>query len=379
MIKNKFLRFLSPLMSFVLVLATAGLFNVSIVRAASLTLLSDTLTDETTGAPTNNDILFTTSSTIPTNGTITLSFSAGSVTSGITTSDVFLSVGGGANVAQVGSATSSLWGFARTSATLITITAPTSGSTSASAIEIKLLNNKFTNGAAGTTLLTITTTNAAFATLDTGVIAIPILSPTTTGDQVAVTATVNPTISFSLDSNSVDFGPLTPGTGKWATSPSGSGGSGSDVAATNMTISTNAAHGYTLTYTAAAPLTSGSNTIPATTLCNTLTTTGGTSTSQFAMSEVVTGSGTPVTSYNHANASATTLSGSSGTSGATCTGTGGTRPNWNFVSGTTTPIVTATSAVAGDTVAMHYMANVSGTQAPGTYNLTITYLLTGNF
>ncbi len=378
MIKNKFVRFLSPLMSFVLVLATAGLFNVSVARAASLTLLSDTLTDETTAALTNNDILFTTSSTIPTSGTITLSFSAGTVTT-ISTSDVFLSVAGGGNLAVVGPADATHWGFIRTSATLITITAPSSGSTSSSAIEIKLLNNKFTNGAAGSTVLTITTTNAAFTALDTGTIAIPILSPTTTGDQVAVTATVNPTISFSLDSNSVDFGALTPGTGKWATSPSGSGGSGSDVAATNMTISTNAAHGYTLTYTAAAPLTSGSNTIPATTLCNTVTTTGGTSTSQFAMSEVVTGSGTPVNSYNHANATTTTLSGSSGTSGASCTGSGGTHPNWNFVSGTTTTLASATSAVSGDVVAMHYMANVSGLQAPGTYNLTITYLLTGNF
>ena len=177
---------------------------------------------------------------------------------------------------------------------------------------------------------------------------IPIIS----SGQVTLDATVAPTITFTNDNSALHFGTLSSSAPQYANSTTGSG---SDVVGNTFTISTNATSGYTLTYAAAATLTSGTNVIDAATITSSATGTAGTK--QFAMDAVYTnasGGGTLTSAYNHAT------------------------PNWKFNTAGDT-LVTTSGPVASDTIAMHYIANISAITPAGVYTNTNTYLVAGNF
>jgi hypothetical protein len=169
-----------------------------------------------------------------------------------------------------------------------------------------------------------------------------------TNDVVTITATVNPTLTFSNDQSAIAFGTLDSAAVRYANTTTGSG---SDVVAHTLTISTNAAAGYTLTYSGAT-LTSGSNTISVATSIGTGGTPGG---EQFAMSTVKTGTGTVVAGYDH------------------------TTPLWSWVDTTTTPFASSAGPAASTTYAMHYEANISGATEAGAYSTTATFIASANF
>ncbi len=159
--------------------------------------------------------------------------------------------------------------------------------------------------------------------------------------------TIAGTLTFSNTDASIGFGTLSSAAVRYA---EGTGvGSVGDTTAHTFSISTNAPNGYTLTYIGP-KLTSGGNTI------NTATNiaTGGTpGTSQFALSGVLTGTGSMDSGYNHTN--------------------------WSSVDNVTTQIASASAPVAGDTIDMHYQANITASAPAGTYSTALTYVLTGNF
>jgi hypothetical protein len=195
--------------------------------------------------------------------------------------------------------------------------------------------------------------------------------PIVANDQVVVTATVSPTISFNLTAggtgaggaatNAVDFGALSSSAVRYATAGAASGGTTSLVTpALDLSVGTNAASGYTLTYTAPTTLTDGSHPITAVTLTG--TNTGTTNSPQFAMSAIntATSGGTPTVTtsylYNPTPASS----------------------KWNFATATTTTLAT-NNAATSDTSSVRFLANIPSTQAPGAYSVTVTYIATGNF
>ena len=195
---------------------------------------------------------------------------------------------------------------------------------------------------AGSKTVTITTTS------DYGALAVPII----TSNTVTLDATVAPTITFTNDNSALHFGTLNSSAPQYANSTTGSG---SDVVGNTFTISTNATSGYTLTYAAAATLTSGINVIDAATITSSATGTAGTK--QFAMDAVYSNpstGGTLTTAYNHAT------------------------PNWKFNTAGDT-LVTTAGPVASDTLAMHYLANISAVTPAGVYTATTNWIATGNF
>ena len=176
------------------------------------------------------------------------------------------------------------------------------------------------------------------------------------GDSNAYTtkvcATITPpSITFSNDDVSIGFGTLTTANARYATADTL--GSGTNSVAHTLAITTNAASGYNLTYNGPT-LTSGGNTVAVATAIST----GGTAgTSQFAISGTMatSNSSTMSTNYNYAT------------------------PKWTYVADTATTIASATTIATADSITMRYLANISTTQAQGSYTTTITYIATGNF
>lgn len=339
-------------MSMFFIFANSSLF-VTQVYAASLTSLSDVQTNQTTGQLSSHTISFTTPSGITTGQTITLTFdNSTSISASLATADLYLSVGGVSQTVNAGSNGATIWGFVRTSSTVITITAPSSGTpaSASSAIVIKIGavsggTDRITNGSVGTTNLTIAGTMA-----DTGTIAEPVLSNST----VTVTATVAPTITFSLSGNSIGFGTLSSSVARYATADGL--GSGSDTSAHTAAVSTNAPSGFSLSFIGDT-LRSGSNSISA---IGTTAQASNPGNPQFGIYATESGgSNVSVSSRYNDNATPKFAYGAS-TSTADTLGSG-------------------TSNTATATFAIHYIANISGATVAGTYTTNINYIATGNF
>lgn len=332
----------------VLFLITGFSFSVNNADAAALTHLSDTQTNQTMGALSSHAITYVTPSGINAASTTLLSFNNATVIAGLTTPDIALSVNGVAQTVTVGAAGASTWGFAFTAST-VTITAQTSGTPAAasSSILIKIGTaaggtNRITNYAsATTTLLTIAGTTA-----DTGVIALPVI----TNSIVNITATVSPTISFTIDTNALQFGTLSSAAARWATSTAG--GSGADVSGNILTIATNSTSGFSITLQGST-LTASSGTIAAANPVASSTV----GTPQFGLYAVETG-GTATTTPSYAGVGTYFFGASSST--ASILGSG------------TAPTATATYAI-------HYIANISALTPAGSYATNLTYIATPQF
>jgi hypothetical protein len=165
---------------------------------------------------------------------------------------------------------------------------------------------------------------------------------------VTVTATVNPTLTFSIGSATVALGTLTPST-------TGTGSHAIDIA-------TNASGGFAITYNGPT-LTSGANTIDA-----------------YGTTGAVSSPGTEGFGINLRD-NATPNIGADVTSNAgTCSyGTNyGTADTFSFQASTVTQVASATSAADCEYTAS-YVANISSTTAAGAYTTTLTYVATATF
>lgn len=242
------------------------------------------------------------------------------------------------------------WGVAQ-SGQVITFTSGTDTVTATHCIAIEIGANA-TSGASGTTQIT-NPSAAQTATLtlggsgDTGTIGIAIVD--TPFDQVSVTATVDPTISFAITDDTIGFGTLSSSAARWA---NGAGtGSGVDTSAHDITVATNATSGYTV-YVLGATLTSGLNTINAIGGSATASSPG---TEQFGLKVSASGgSGAAVAPYASSNYA---------------------------YNATTTQDDIAASTVASTTTtfSINYIANIASTTEPGSYATTLTYTATGSF
>jgi hypothetical protein len=176
-------------------------------------------------------------------------------------------------------------------------------------------------------------------------------------DQIVVNATVDSNLAFTIDDadGQIYFGSLSTSAAKWAHGTSTSG-SASDVAAHTMTIVTNAASGYTISYSGAL-LTSGSNDIDAASITNDAD--GSQDTEQFAIGYSASGDATVASGYDH-NATAANR-------------------DWTFVAGSAQTVVSETVPTATETISAYYLANISGLTKAGNYTTTLTYIATGVF
>ncbi len=243
-------------------------------------------------------------------------------------------------------------GIVDTSTTVITFTNGTTAIAAGSEICIEIGTNaetgvtgveQITNGSAGTTTLTLSGT---FGTVDSsGTAAMSIIAD----DQVVITATVAPTITFTISDNTIEFGTLSSSQATWADN---SAGSSTDVAAHTMTVATNATGGYLVSYNGAT-LTSGGDTITVASVSADANGTPGTE--QFGLSISTNGDATIVDGYRHAD------------------------PDWTWVASTTTTIFSETGPTATETFSAYYLANIAAITEAGAYSTTATYIATATF
>ncbi len=194
-----------------------------------------------------------------------------------------------------------------------------------------------TSAAANDIQVTVKTQTGASADVDSGTVALSIIS----NDQVAVSATVNPTLTVVLSANTASLGTLDTGH--------------INQAGITSQVTTNGANGYASLVNYNATLTSGSNTIqnvPGSTLA--IGNEGyGASSSQ---------SGNTIAQWNP-------------TSCATTTST----TNLTALSTSFQSFASASAPVSAQTTTLCFGAGVSGTTKAGSYTSTSTLVTTGKF
>lgn len=317
------------------------------VRNTQSSIKSSTLT--------NHEITFSNQSVISAGQTIVITLASSSIPVALdfTDIDVLIDSTQQAVAATNGAAT---WGAVRTSGTVITLTAPSSGSVPAlSTIAIRIGTNA-TNGATGDQQITNpTATGTAYLVLsgaDSGSAAMPIVS----NDTITISAVVPQTISFTLSTTTAYFGNLTSASAKFASSTNTSGSTAVSAAHT-VVVATNAAFGYVLTLQGGTLTNVASSTQTISAIGNTAAaSTPGTE--QFGMYATVSGGtgGTVATRY-------------------------ATVGSYAFGASTSTADTVASGAVptAATTYSMNYVANIASLTEAGTYQTNLTYVVTGNF
>ncbi len=325
---------------------------VPVVYAANLTSLSDTMSTVKVSTLSNHDISFVTPTGVAASATIILTFQSDfSVAAAMDFTDMDV-LDNGTNVTLASSPSGTTWGAVRTSSTVITLTNGSAAVTAGHTIRIKIGTNA-TNQSTGVRQITNTTsTGTKTVTIsgtfgDTGTISVGII----TDDTVAVSGTVNQTLSFSLSANTIAFGTLDSAAARYANTSSGSA---SDTVAHTLAVATNSQSGYTVTVKGAT-LTSGSFTITA---IGSSPATSSAGTEQFGIYATKSGgvNGTIAAPY---------ATGSS--FGYDATGT------------TATTFASGTSATNTETYSLHYLANIASTTEAGSYTTTLNYVATGNF
>jgi hypothetical protein len=214
-------------------------------------------------------------------------------------------------------------------------TAPSAAST----VSFSTVTNP--SAANSTFFMRITTysTSTYTTAIDTGVVA------AATAGQITVTATVDEALTFTLSAATVALGTITTGT------------TGKDGTVA-FTASTNAASGYSVTYTG-----------------NTLSTTGGTIPAYAGSASAA---GTAGFGFNlAANTVPTVGTAVSGTGTATASAGYNSANSFKFLSGD--PIASVGAPSNSNTFTIAYVANISGATPAGAYTTTLSYVATPNF
>ena len=339
------LKKMLTMMLVILVALLLVMLPTSVAWAASLSKMSDELSTIKASTAANHTIKFRISTGAALDSTITITFPAGFAMGSVAFGDIDLSHGAitGAETEETlaAAATTTIWGAA-VSGQVLTLTAPSSSGTIAAndyvIVEIGTNasggSNQITNPSAGTHQIDI---GGTFG--DTGSLAVVIVAD----NQVAVTGTVLPTLSFSLSANAAAFGNLSSASVATA---------GTNI---TLTISTNGTDGYTVTVKdegdASDP---GLWSAAANNLIASSTATLAAGTEGYGIQ--ASGSGATVASpYN--------------VSGV----------NVGALSRTAQTLATNTGPANGDTVIVTHKAAISNITEPGDYVDTITYNVIANF
>lgn len=339
-------------------LVLASTISISTAQAASLTSLSDNMSRLQASTASNHDIRFVTpvGGGVASTETITLTFSADFTPGSVAFGDIDLQEGNSNNCTTaswtdetlVAAAPSSSQFSAAFAGNVLTFTSGGASATIAADRCIRVLigtnasggTNQITNGA-----IDDDDTIAIAGTFgDTGTIAVDII----TDDQVDITATVAPSITFSINATAIEFGTLSAADDTFADL---SGGNATEVEAHQLAAGTNATGGYVM-YVSGATLTSGGDTIDAI---------GGTNTASSA--------GTEQFGVRY------TASGGSGTVDAPYAAAG------FAYNGVASPdnIASATGPSSTTTYSARYVANITSSTEAGSYATTLTYTATATF
>ncbi len=326
---------------------------IQFAEAAAITSASDVMSSARINATSTHTISFTTP-TGATNNTdeIVLTFPADFDFTGKTIGTVSFTHGtttGLESTETLAAAPSgSAWGavFSGTENRVLTLTAPSDGigvhqvSAGHKIIVTYSATNSVNPSSPGSYAIAI---SGSFG--DSGDITVNILS----NDQVAITATVPQSLTFSISDNTVSFGSLSAVAARYASGTAS--GQATEVEAHNIIVGTNASNGYTMTVNGNT-LTSGGNTITAIGNTNSVSSVG---TEQFGLRmSAAGGNGAVVAPYAASGFALNTA-------------------------GMPDQVATSTSASANTTYSARYIANITSSTEAGSYSSTLTYVATANF
>ena len=315
-----------------------------------LSNLSDTMSTVAPSVVASHAIIFKSTSGITASQTITIAFSSGWVTTGLTVGDITMAYG---TTSACGSSLtmSGATGFTPTnSSPTITLTAGASLSSIPAGdficINISSATTAITNPSAGSYTITLTTTNDAATTITVVIVA----------NSVVVSGTVNQSMTFSLTGNSAALGQITTGTAI-------------QNCADYFDFATNASGGGSVTYTGVTlTAANGTDTFAGTGECATGCTSN-TAHTQFAFNLM---HNTAPTTCG--TAAAATTSGTPIGTVATGYNTGGT---YQFHTGDT--IASCSAPIVSTRYYIAFLANISPTQPAGNYSTNLTFTASATY
>lgn len=350
----KTLRHYGSALLTVVLAASLWLSAVAPAQAAAISAQSDTMSSVKISTASSHTIRFTTpTGAAESTDTIIITFPSDfnftSKTIGTVTFTHGATTGAETTETLAASPSGSAWGaaFSGTQNRVLTLTAPTDGVGAATlAASDKIIitydSTNSTNPSSATTYsIAISGTFG-----DSGNILVAILND----DQVAITATVSQSLSFSISDNTIGFGTLSSSDDFFATGDAN--GSATETEAHTLAVGTNASSGYTMTVRGAT-LTSGSATITAIGGTNTASSTG---TEQFGLRMSASGGSGAVSSPYAASGFAYAADGS-----------------------TASTVASSSTSSATTTYSVRYLANISAATEAGAYTATLTYVTTANF
>ena len=338
-----------------------SMLSLGIASAVSLTNMSDTLSSAKIGNPSNHTFVFTTPTGIASGSSTVINFAPEFVIpAGLTFADVDINVGGpfiGSSTLAAAPAGATV-GVVRTSSTTLTITNGTTPFAPASIIYIRIGTNA-TNQSVGTfQVANATTTGSKLIGItgtmsDNGTTTVNMI----TNDTVSVNAIVPQSLTFSISSNSINFGNLSNLAPKYASSTNPAGDTLDATSSHNLSVSTNAPSGYTITVQGQT-LTSQQNSANTINAIGATPATNATGTEQFGIYATKSGG----------------VNGTIAAPFATVSSFG-----YNATATTSATFASGTSATGVETYFLHYLANIAPLTEAGTYSASLVYVGTANF
>lgn len=335
---------------------------IRVANAATITSAKDTLSTITDGANANHTISWVSPSAVANAATITITFPTGFDFTGVVLGDVDLDGSTEGSLTLAADCTGvDKASYSRTGQVItFTLCSGDAGDfTNSETITVKI----GTNASGGTNQInnqtaaqnnTDPTIDITSGASDTGSVAVEIIAD----DSVNVTASVDPSITFSISDTTIGFGTLSTSQDCFAlgTPPASCDTTFPATAAHTLSAGTNAAGGLAVTYNGAL-MTSAANDINAATIAADTTDPVGTpGTEQFAIA------------FDDNGTTFSMVSGYDKNSG-----------NYSYVASTTTAIFSSAAPVASTAVDAFYLANIAANTPAGNYSTNITYIATGTF
>lgn len=357
--KKSFLKRIASLITILAIVLGTSIVHVDLVYAAALTTLSDTQSSVKVSALSDHTFQFVTPTGVAASGTVSVTFPVGWTVGNIGTTSIALATSTSATCSGFTDAIINVnqsnltWGVATTT-TSVTLTSGTAVIPANRCIQVRLGSNATVNGT--TTITNPSSATSSILTVTAGVDSGTITANIITNDTVSVTGTVAQSLSFSISTTTIYFGPLTSASAKFASSTNTAGDSAT-TSAHDLLVGTNAPSGYTISVRGQT-LTSQQN--PS----NTITAIGGTAASstpgneQFGIRATVSGGTGATVDQTYASSTGYGYDGTATTSAIFATGSGATNVS---------------------TYSVRYMANISALTEAGSYAANLVYVATANF
>jgi hypothetical protein len=362
MFKKNLLTSLTSSFLIVGIILGASIAQVGIAYAAALSTLSDTQSSVKVSTLSDHTIQFVTPTGIGAGQSVSLTFPAGYTMGSFAVTNVDFATStsatcsGFSDATLAGAPASLTWGVAQ-AGQVITLTSGTAVVPANRCVQFRIGSNA-TVGGAGVSQITNPATPGSYVIAiagsftDTGSITSNII----TDDTVAVTGTVNQSLTFTISTSTIYFGTLGAGAPKYASSTNPAGDTTETIAHT-LAVGTNAPSGFTLT-ARGQTLTSQQN------ASNTITFMGATAASSTAGTEQF---GIRLTE--------------SGGTGITLDPTFSQVSSYGYdgTATSSTVLATGSGSTPTSTYSLRYITNIAAVTEAGTYAANLVYVATANF